>query len=632
MKISLFKMDPDDVLPEIANNIHPKVVIHVDFDYYYAQVEEIMNPELKNKPIGIKQRFHIVTSNYKAREFGIKKMDLISDAVRKCPELVIINGEDLSNYKTYSKRIAELIHSTIGPSERMGMDEHFLDITKQVEDQISSLTENATRNLHMTGPVYPNEEAFNECRCGCEQRLALGSEIAQKLREKILQDLKFTCSVGIAHNKLLAKLVGQLNKPNNQTVLAPMSSSDFMRELKELRSITGIGGRTATRIEELGIYTIADLQNCDTEKLSRKFGSDMATRLKELSLGCDLTEVKPSGKPKTVGLEDSCRPISIKSDAQEKFRALLARLVIQIQDDGRIPSQIKVTVRKYDPAKKSSIRETKQCSLPPSHFRCIEGKIQLVNGADDKILKNVMTLFDRMVDLKLQFNITLLGLCFSKFLDQKRGSGSIASFLMKKQDVEVQSITNLSNESINGSFSDSFRSKTASPSSSLMDYETMSNTSFDFSGSEESEFEPSPKKRKKLNLLLVANSRKYSNHNDDIASPSKLNVSALHLNGTSMDSTDGLSLMMKTSSGPNRVISPLCLSNENPIATSSKSPELPPNVDSTVWRELPIDVQRELISSWQPTPASKSNSIAPPTHPKANSTGALHKYFIRNKM
>ena len=626
-------MDPEDILPEIANNIHPKVVIHVDFDYYYAQVEEVLNPELKNKPVGIKQRFHIVTCNYKAREYGIKKMDLISDATRKCPELVIINGEDLNNYKTYSKRIAELIHLLVGPSERMGLDEHFLDITKQVEDQISSLSETEIKNLRLHGPIFPNEEAFSECRCGCEQRLAVGSQIASKLREKILQDLKLTCSVGIAHNKLLSKLVGQLNKPNNQTVLAPMSASDFMKELKDLRKITGIGERTATRIEELGINTIADLQTCDTDKLIKKFGSDMASKLKELSLGFDSSEVKPSGKPKTVGLEDSCRPISIKSDAQEKFRALLSRLVTQIQDDGRIPQSIKVTVRKYDPAKKSSIRETKQCSLPPSHFRCIEGKIQLVSGAEEKIIKNVMTLFDRMVDLKQQFNITLLGLCFSKFQDQKRGSGagSIASFLMKKQDVEVQSITNLSNESINGSFADSFRSKTASPSSSIMDYETMSNTSLDFSGSEESEFEPSPKKRKKLNLLLVAKSRRYSG-NEDIASPSKLNVSALQLNSTSMDTSDGLGLIMKTSSTPNRVISPLCLNNESPIATSSKSSELPPNVDPTVWRELPLDVQRELITSWQPTQptinTTKTNSIATTTHPKSG----LHKYFIRNKM
>jgi DNA polymerase iota len=612
-----------------GENLHSNVVIHIDFDYYYAQVEEVLKPELKNKPLGIKQRFHIVTCNYKAREYGIKKMDLTTDALKKCPELVIVNGEDLTNYKTYSKRIADLLHTVIGPSERMGLDEHFLDITKLVEEEMSKMSKEELKNLRISGPFYPSEEAFSECKCGCRQRLMVGSQMAQKIRSKILDDLKLTCSVGIAHNKLLAKLVGQMNKPNNQTVLAPTSASAFMAELKDLRSITGIGGRTASRIEEIGIKTIADLQTCEIQKLQKKFGADMAARIKEMAMGSDSTEVKPSGKPKTVGLEDSCRPISIRSDAQEKFRALLARLVTQIQDDGRIPQSIKVTVRKYDPVKKNSVRETKQCALLPSHFRCIEGKIQLVAEADDKIMKNVMVLFDRMVDLKQQFNITLLGLCFSKFQDQKRGAGSIANFLMKKQDVEVQSITNLSNESINGSFGDSFRSKTASPSSSLMDYETMSNNSLDFSGSEESEFEPSPKKRKKLNLLFVnGKGRRYSN-SDDVASPSKLNVSALHLNGGgSMDTSDGLGHVIKTNSIPSRVISPLCISNE-PIASSSKSPELPPNVDPSVWQELPLDVQRELMTSWQ-HPIAKSN-IPAATHSKSKTTGTtLHKYFIRN--
>jgi DNA polymerase iota len=554
-------------------------------------------------------------------------MDLTSDALRKCPHLVIINGEDLSNYKTYSKRISDLLHSMFGPSERMGLDEHFLDVTKQVHEQISNLPEDELENLRLTGPLYPSEEAFNECQCGCKRRLMLGSKIAQNIRDKILENLKLTCSVGIAHNKLLAKLVGQLNKPNSQTVLAPTAAATFMAELKDLRSITGIGSRTASRIEELGIISIADLQTCEISKLQKKFGLDMATRLKEMAAGADPSEVKPSGKPKTVGLEDSCRPISIRSDAQEKFRALLSRLVTQIQDDGRIPQSIKVTVRKYDPVKKNSIRETKQCVLN-SHFRCVDGKIQLIAGADEKILKNVMILFDRMVDLKQQINITLLGLCFSKFQDPKKGLGSIASFLMKKQDVEVQSITNLSNESINGSFADSFRSKTASPSSSIMDFETISNNSFDFSGSEESEFEPSPKKRKKLNLLLVAKNRKYSS-NEDIASPSKLNVSALHLSSGSMDIGDGSSL--KTTSTPNRVLSPLCISNE-PIACSSKSPELPPNVDPSVWQELPLDVQQELLTSWH-TNSSSLNSTKATTKPSAhpNSKTTLHKYFISNR-
>jgi DNA polymerase iota len=585
---------------------HPNTILHLDIDYFYAQVEEVMNPDLKLKPFGIKQGLNIVTCNYLAREKGVGKWKPLKECLEKCPELTVVNGEDLTNYKVYSKRITEVIHSMIGTTERIGLDEHFIDVTKEVEKQIQneSIESNSHDHYHrFIGPLYPDEISFDQCNCGCKRRLQIGSELAFKLRERILKDLKLTCSVGIAHNKLLAKLVGQMNKPDNQTVLAPRTAKLFMADLKSLRSIFGIGAKTASRIEELGIETISDLQNCDIAKLQKKFGNDLALRLKELSFGIDSADVKATGKPKTVGLENSFRPISLRSDAAEKFQALLMRLMIQIQDDGRVPQSIKVTVRKYDPIKKNSIRETKQCTLAPSLFRIVDGtKVQLVEGAQDKIMKNVLMLFDRMVDLKQQFNITLLGLCFSKFQEQKRGPGSIANFLMKKQDVEVQSITNLSNEAANhGACTDNFRSKTASPSSSLMDFETISNNSLDLSGSEESEFEPSPKKRKKINLLLMARNRRYSS-NDDIASPSKLNVSDLHLS-SAMDtfevtpsSTITSAMNRNHTSTPNcsRVISPLCINSDSlapsssasvsVVASSSNAPkshEIPSNIDPT---------------------------------------------------
>lgn len=604
---------------------HKNVIIHIDIDYYYAQVEEILNPELKTKPFGIQQRFHVVTSNYEARKYGIKKMTLVNDALKKCPELVLVNGEDLSQYKLFSNRIFELLHSFTDKVEKLGFDENYLDVTNEIEKQINDLGPDID-DLHMLPPIYPNEEAFNKCDCGCAKRLMLGSHLASKIREEIFKQTSLTCSVGVSHNKLLAKLVGNMNKPNSQTVLAPMAATTYLAELNDLRTITGIGSKTASRIqEELSINTIEELQNCDMERLKKKFGIEMAQRLKDMSLGNDTSSVKPSGKPKSVGCEDSCKPISIRADAEEKFRVLLVRLITQITDDDqRIPVTIKVTIRKYDPVKKTSVRETKQCNILPSLFRNVDGKILLTDGGNEKLLKTIMNLFDRMIDMKIQFNITLLGLCFSKFQERKKGTGSIANFLMKKSDVEVQSITNISNESIslvtNGSFDDSFRCKTSSPLS-VMDFETMSNNSLDFSGSE-SELEPSPKK-KKLNLLFVARRRC---SNDDLASPSKLRVSDLRLN--SMDCTD---------SSFNKIpISPLCLTNEMEPSTSKSIPstssssnkqktQLPASVDATVFQELPLDVQRELLLSWQ------APNVTPIVSSKnAKKSNTIHKYFIKN--
>lgn len=244
-------MEQDEDISNNGDEQHLSVILHVDIDYFYAQVEEILNPELKNKPFGIKQGLNIVTCNYLARDKGVGKWVPISDSIKKCPELVIVNGEDLTNYKVYSKRISELLHKMFGTTERMGLDEHYIDVTKEIERQ---LKEDLNDKHHFIGPLFPDEESFDACKCGCKKRLILGTEIADRVRKRLFEDLKLTCSIGIAHNKLLAKLVGQMNKPNNQTALAPTCSKLFMADLKNLRSITGIGEKTAAKIQELGKY------------------------------------------------------------------------------------------------------------------------------------------------------------------------------------------------------------------------------------------------------------------------------------------------------------------------------------------------------------------------------------------
>ena len=148
-----------------------------------------------------------------------------------------------------------------------------------------------------------------------------------------------------------------------------------------------------------------------------------------MSMGVDTSEVKPSGKPKTVGLENSCKPTSSRSDVEGMFRDLLVQLVSQIHEDGRIPQAMKVTVRKYCIVKKLSFKETKQLTLLPSNFRTVNKKLELTKGADESIVKQVMKSFDLMV-AEQKFLVNLIGLCFLKFQQQLKGSGSIANFLV----------------------------------------------------------------------------------------------------------------------------------------------------------------------------------------------------------
>ncbi|XP_055639228.1 DNA polymerase iota [Toxorhynchites rutilus septentrionalis] len=645
----------DDLEAQGDSEEHPRVIIHVDMDYFYAQVEEVLDPSLKNKPVGVKQRFNVVTSNYIAREYGIKKMTLIAEAKKLCPDLVLVNGEDLTKYKQMSGRINEIMHKFTPNVEKLGLDENFLDVTKEINEKLEQgvCPEETQRVEGFIHPPVENtdlsdREAFQKsCGCGCDRRLILATHMAQEIRDCIFRELGLKCCAGIAHNKLLAKLVGGVHKQNKQTVLLPDCASSFMRSLGSVKSITGIGEKTAQILEECDIKTVNDLQAVPLEQLVKRLGQEQASRLKEISFGKDYTPVKATGKPKSVGLEDSCPAISIRADAEEKFRHLLVRLVKNIADDGRIPIAIKVTVRKHDSAKKTSHRECKQDKILPSNFRHKDGKLVLTEGAQDRILGIVMKLFERMVDLQQPFNITLLGLSFFKFQERKVGTKSIANFLIKKSDIEVQSITNLSNESL--TLSDSF---TSNKSFSIpMDCDPSSGAGMSDSASlashsgSESDAEPSPKKSRRLATFLVRkNSSLMMATEEDSSSPSKLRVADLRLNSKEYDQeTCNVTLSDIPSSSKSAGFFKNHLSSSTPAKPSTVSTvsvnssptctdnNIPSSVDPEVFNALPADVQQELLQNWRKgSPIASSSSTPTATNPSSTSKNTLHRYFLKN--
>lgn len=206
---------------------HPRTIIHIDVDCFYAQVEMLRHPELEGKPLGVQQKNLVVTSNYLAREYGIEKCMSVQEALRKCPGLALVNGEDLTNYRHYSAKILEILQQFTPLVERLGFDDNFMDVTSIVQKYMNSGNDselNMSISMEDESPVGevfgPAEE---ECPCGCHARLIVASKIASEIRKRICKELRVTCSAGIAHNKLLAKLVGSLHKPNQQTLIFPCS-------------------------------------------------------------------------------------------------------------------------------------------------------------------------------------------------------------------------------------------------------------------------------------------------------------------------------------------------------------------------------------------------------------------------
>lgn len=405
---------------------HPhRVILHFDLDCFYAQVEMIRNPALREVPLGIQQKYIIVTCNYVARERGVTKLMSVTDALEKCPELVLVRGEDLTHYRDMSYKVTELLLSYAPLVERLGFDENFMDVTEMVERRLGHSAE--SDSFSFTGHVYSRIAAG--VRASDHPRLAFGSHIAAELREAIRSKLGLTGCAGIANNKLLAKLVSGTFKPNQQTALLPENIGDIMDSLSGLRKVPGVGHQTAKRLQALGLVTVKDLQLCSLKDLVREFGSPAAQRLKNLALGVDESPVTPTGAPQSLSDEDSFKKMSSAKEVQEKIQQLLTSLVERMHKDGRQPQTFRLTIRKYTVANKWFNRESRQCPI----LNHIGQKITSGCAAEavDHLIPVAMKLFQRMVGTGTAFHLTLINVCFSNLQSRTAavvGKGSITSF------------------------------------------------------------------------------------------------------------------------------------------------------------------------------------------------------------
>lgn len=589
---------------------HSKCIIHVDIDCFYAQVEMVRNPELRSVPLGIQQKNIVVTSNYEARKYGVQKCMLVTDAFKVCPNLKLVNGEDLHNYRTASNKVFVVLQSWKCPVEKLGMDENFIDVTNLVQEKLAKATNNT--NISLAGQAY--KEPSMDCPCGCHTRLRISSQIASEMRKKIYDDLSFTTCAGIAHNKLLAKLICPYNKPNNQTTIYPEHGTSFMSTFQSVRSIPSIGTKTTETLISQQIITVSDLQEVSVDVLKKHFSSDMAVRLKSLSLGEDNIPVKQTGKPQSIGLEDSFKIVSVKSEVEDKFSALLQRLLVLVREDGRIPVSLRVTLRKKDAKRLSSHRESRQSQVSPSIFVLSNGTLTVTEAGQQKLMNIIMRLFNKLIDLSKPFHLTLVGLAFTKFQERMTGRSSIVNYLMN--DISVQSVLNLQNE--------------CDTSSTSMDYSAASPSSSTTTDLSDGEVEPSPKKPKKV--TWIAKRRCLSK--EEMASPSKLNVGELRLNSKELEKVSELRLNSR-----DRSLTPRASPAKDTMSDTSDNmkeceesncEDCPSYVDKEVFSALSDEMQKELKAMWKNPSGSGVSRSSPRTSnkPKQNS---IMKYFVPHK-
>lgn len=236
-----------------------RCVLHLDMDAFFAQVEQASNPALRGKPIavvGSKKRTVIVTSSYEARKKGVKTAMTIGEGIRACPELILVPGNN-RKYIDTSVKIIKILKEFSPAVEVFSIDEAFVDLTGSL-------------------------------------RLFGGAEaIGRLIKEKIREELNLTCSVGIAPNKLIAKLASDMRKPDGLVIVTEGEVAALLEELP-IEDICGIGKKMGKKLRTLGIETMGQLGRYPAKILKEKFGI-IGERLHYMGLGIDESPVVPLG-------------------------------------------------------------------------------------------------------------------------------------------------------------------------------------------------------------------------------------------------------------------------------------------------------------------------------------------------
>lgn len=244
-------------------------ILHVDMDAFYASVEQRDHPELRGQPVvvgGGSNRGVVAAASYEARRFGIRSAMPMAEALRRCSDLRRVRPR-MSRYKSVSEQIFGLFRELTPLVEGLSLDEAFLDVTASVA-------------------LFGSPSA-----------------IAAEIKERIRDSTFLTASVGVAENKLVAKIASDLEKPDGLTVVWP---ADYERRLDPLPAavIPGIGRKTRERLDKVGIKTIRDLRTAPDHLLEPVFGR-FTQKTRDRASGIDERPVVPCREEKSISAEET---------------------------------------------------------------------------------------------------------------------------------------------------------------------------------------------------------------------------------------------------------------------------------------------------------------------------------------
>ncbi|KAL8185701.1 UNVERIFIED_CONTAM: hypothetical protein K2H54_057147 [Gekko kuhli] len=438
-----------------------RVVALADMDCFYIQVEQRLEPSLRGKPCAVVQYKTwkgggIIAVSYEARAFGVTRNMWAADAKKVCPDLLLArvpeaHGKaDLTKYREASAEVMEVM-SRFAVIEHASIDEAYMDLTSAVQERLQKmqgqpiaaeqLATTYIQGLPESSAAEENTDSKEELRqrglcqwlellpfgdpSSPELQLTVGAIIMEEMRAAVESATGFRCSVGISHNKVLAKLACGLNKPNRQTLVSQGSVPKLFSKMP-ISNIRNLGGKLGASITELlGVEYMGQLTQFSESQLQTHFGDKTGSWLYDLCRGIEHEPVKPRQLPKSIGCSKNF-PGKSALVTQKQVQHWLLQLALELEErlnkdrdqNNRVAKQLSIGIRLQGGKHGNGL--SRCCAL--SHYDS-----QKISRDAFAIIQNYNATGGQQAAWSPP--ITLLQLSASKFLEVSTASSDITTFL-----------------------------------------------------------------------------------------------------------------------------------------------------------------------------------------------------------
>jgi DNA polymerase IV len=309
-----------------------RTILHVDMDAFYASVEERDRPELKGKPLivgGSGVRGVVAAASYAVRRFGVRSAMPMREALRLCPHAICV-ATRMARYREVSDQVFEIFREFTPIVEGLSLDEAFLDVTASVK------------------------------------LLGEPEVIGAEIRRRIARQTGLTASVGIAPNKLLAKIASDLHKPDGMCRIDAANMREIVDALP-IQKLFGVGQKTLPHVHAAGIRTFGDVRIGSDEVLWQAFGKH-GKAMRDRACGLDDRPVEPDREEKSISAEETFETdIHAASQLDSQITRLADRTASRLRAHDLLAGRVNVKIRRGD-----FTTYTRQCALePPTHDTAI---------------------------------------------------------------------------------------------------------------------------------------------------------------------------------------------------------------------------------------------------------------------